>query len=75
MENKAMSERGISVGDIVRFREVVDEGDESERMEVVELRGDRILLRTLDPYWQDRRLVPTRVVPTADVVKLDDASE
>jgi hypothetical protein len=61
----------IVVGNIVRFREVADEGDEDARFEVVELRGERILLRTLDPYWQGKRLVPTTVVPTADVVKVE----
>lgn len=70
-----MSESGISVGDVVRFRSVVDEGDENERMEVVELRGDRVLLRTLDRYWRHTLLIPTRVVQTTDVVKADDAIE
>lgn len=66
-----MSEKTVAVGDIVRYREVVDEGDDEFRFEVVEHNGDRVRIRMLD--WHYGKLVPETVVPTRDVVNVEDA--
>ena len=58
----------VSVGDRVRFREVVDPGDDRCRFEVVEDNGDRLMLRLIC----DLTIPPISVVQTAEVCKAID---
>ena len=57
----------MNKGDVVRFTECLEDGDDDERMEVLELRGDRVLVRSLDPYFADWEIIPTFVHLAADL--------
>lgn len=48
-------------GDVVKFREVLEDGDEDARFAVLEMRGDRVLVQSLDPAFANWRLKPTTV--------------
>ncbi len=61
-------EREIIVGDKVRFREIVDPGDDKCRFEVIEHNGDRLMLRLIC----DLPIPPISLVRTADVCRADD---
>ncbi len=55
----------ISVGDMVRFMEIVDPGDEDSRFIVIENNGDRLMIR----FVCDLPIPPTQVVLRSDVCK------
>lgn len=71
MERGAVKENASSlrVGDIVTFRDPHPD-EVGQRFEVLELRDDRILVRTLDPYWRDKLIVPQSVYSVADLKKV-----
>jgi hypothetical protein len=59
-------------GDIVRFKEVVDKGDENSRMELLEDPDDgRVLVRGL----VNMKIQPTHVYPVDDLVIAEDADD
>lgn len=51
-------------GQLVKFSAIVDAGDELERMRIIEVSGDRILVECIC----DMPILPTRVLPAIDVV-------
>ena len=55
---------GLRVGDRVRFRSPLSPEECSERFDVLELRGDRALVRTVD---SGMRIVPTFVYLLSDL--------
>ncbi len=55
----------INLGDVVRFREIVDPGDEDSRFVVVEDNGDRLMIR----FICNLPIPPIQVVPRSDVCK------
>jgi hypothetical protein len=55
----------VTVGDLVRFCEIVDPGDESARFEVIEDNGDRLIVRLLC----DLPIPPTQLVRRSDVCR------
>ena len=57
----------IEVGTIVKFAEILEEGDAEERMEVLEDRGDRLLVWST-VFCTDWAIRPTTVVAKEDVV-------
>lgn len=56
----------LQIGDKVRFREVLDDGDELDRMEVLEVRGERVLVRSL-VFTLDGAIQPTSVFDKDDL--------
>ncbi len=66
VDNHAMigpETRTLTPGDIVRLRQPVDEAEERARFEVVELRGERLLIR----LQCDLPIPPTEAVALTDV--------
>lgn len=61
----------IAVGQLVKFRTVVDPGDENERMRVLEVNGDRCIVEDALAFAHAYRFHPQMVYPVAD---LEDAS-
>ena len=61
---------GLKVGDIVKYRSVVDPGDREWRARIVELRGPRLLV-SMDvmPDFRDWGLPPSTSVLVEEVVK------
>lgn len=57
----------MKVGDVVRYRKEVDQGDDLCRFVVSEMRGDRALL-TEFAVCHDMSIKPTYVVPLTDLV-------
>lgn len=57
----------MEVGDIVKYREPLEEGDENCRFVVTELRGARVLL-TEFAVCHDMSIKPTYVVNQVDVI-------
>ena len=60
----------IKVGDKVRFRNVIEPGDETSRFEVIEDNGDRLMVKLIC----DLHIPPISVVRTSEVCKADDAA-
>jgi len=52
-------------GDKVRFKEVIDDGDEETVMTVIEMRGDRVLV---EEHGTGMHITPTSVYPISDLV-------
>lgn len=57
----------MKVGDVVKFREVLESGDELCRFVVSELRGDRVLV-TEFAVCHEMSIKPAYVYPVADLV-------
>lgn len=57
----------MKVGDMVRFRETLPGDELGQLQEVVEVRGDRVLVRPVSEYWRRQRLCPTQAVCVSDV--------
>ncbi|MDI1240382.1 MAG: hypothetical protein PSX80_00500 [bacterium] len=60
-------QKAIRVGDTVRFREVLEDGDDVERMEVLEDRGNRVLVKSL-VFALDGMIQPTSVYSKDELV-------
>lgn len=59
-------------GDIVRFKEIVDAGDETVLMELLENPdGGRVLVRDL----VDMAIQPTSVYPVDDLIEISDTEK
>lgn len=58
----------MNVGQIVKFREVLEAGDEVARFKVVELRGDRVLVEDANAA-RDWSITPTFVYAAAELVE------
>ena len=56
----------MQVGDIVKYREALEPGDEQSRFVVSELRGDRVLV-TEFAVTHDMSIKPTYVLDVADL--------
>lgn len=54
----------FNTGDAVRFRDPLTREEEGERFEVLEMRGERVLV----VYLCDLPIPPTYVYPVGDVV-------
>lgn len=52
-------------GQIVRFREALEAGDETRRFTVLEMREDRVLVQVVG--WHNPKLVPTFVYRVAEL--------
>ncbi len=57
----------MNVGQVVKFREVVEAGDDACRFIVSELGGDRVLV-TEFAVCHEMSILPQYVYPTADLV-------
>lgn len=57
----------MQVGDIVKYREALEPGDEQSRFVVSELRGDRVLV-TEFAVTHDMSIKPTYVLDVADLI-------
>jgi ribosomal protein S28E/S33 len=69
--NNAVEER-MKKGDIVRFKEIVDAGDETVLMELLENPdGGRVLVRDL----VDMAIQPTSVYPVDDLIEISDTEK
>ncbi len=58
-----MKREAFTVGDRVRFREVLDPGDKSAVFEVIEVNGDRLMIRLVC----DLPIPPVQVVRREEV--------
>lgn len=56
----------MHAGDVVKFTDVLEAGDADARFVVLERWGDRVLVQSADPYWNDR-IAPTAVYALTDV--------
>lgn len=65
-------EHALTPGTKVQFAEPLNEREAAQRFTVIELRGPRVLVQTLDPYLQRQRLVPQMVYALADMVRAND---
>jgi hypothetical protein len=63
----------IYPGAVVRFREVIEDGDDALRFRVVELRGPRILLESVGAPFDGWRFRPSQVVRLDAVEVASDA--
>ena len=54
----------MKTGDLVKFKVVMEPGDERLVMRVLEMRGDRVLVECL----VEMHILPTAVYPVADLV-------
>ena len=61
----------MQVGDLVKFKEP-REGEAGDRFMVLELRGDRVLVRDENEYWKGRGIIPTAVYLIEDLVLCED---
>lgn len=71
MDTMTVSENpnNLTPGQLVKFVDVVDKGDETARFFVVELRGPRVLVA--DAFFvrvNDFQITPTFVYPAADLI-------
>lgn len=65
----------MKVGDIVKFKKILEPGDEFLRFDLVEHNGDRVLIRVRPTpllKWNWEVLPLQQVVPTDDVELADD---
>jgi hypothetical protein len=59
----------MNVGQVVKFREVIEAGDADLRFVVIEDRGDRVLVAATKATGQrDWTIAPTHCYPTAELV-------
>lgn len=56
----------MKANDIVKFKEAIEEGDESATMTVIEMRGERALVRNNELV--DLAIAPTFVYSVSDLV-------
>ena len=64
-------EQALAPGRTVRFAAPLNDREAAQRFAVIELRGPRVLVQTLDPYLQSQRLVPQMVYALADLTLAD----
>ena len=55
----------MKTGDLVKFKEAMEPGEERLVMRVIEMRGDRVLVECL---VEGLHILPTSVYPVADLV-------
>ncbi len=58
----------LAVNDVVRFAEELEPGDRDARFVVLEVNGDRLLVR----FVCDLPIAPTQVVKASEVVKVSE---
>lgn len=66
---KEATAAGLKVGDIVKFREIIDVGDSEWRARIIELRGQNVLVDlSVMPQFSDWRLAPSQSVRVCEVI-------
>ncbi len=64
------NEQNMKAGDIVKFKKVVDKGDETVRMQVNWVDGGRVHVTAL----MGMELNPTYIYPETDLVAVEDSA-